>query len=1068
METIARAASFLTLVLFAAAPGAAAAQDPPKPEARTVTASRPAPSPSVVFEKQHTRVRLDDDGRATRRMTMHVRANDDAGVRQAGQIPLVYAPSSDDLEIASLEVRKADGRVLPVGTEAIQDHAIQPSAPVPIFVDLRQKTVTVPALQPGDTVAISAVWTVARPLAGRHAWFGHSFVKHAVVIDERLELDVPAGMRPLIQVGPSAPAEQNGGEGRLAGDRRIYTWQTSNPVADDEREELGAQEEAPVPDVRITTFPDWQTFAGWLAPLMRPPADEIVRAKVLELTKGLSDPAAKIEAIYHYVSTQIRYVSLSFGLNRYAPHEPADVLRNQYGDCKDKHALMAAMLREIGVHAVPVLLNTTRSITEAMPSPDEFDHVITAIPAGDDPASWSWFDTTLEIAPAGLLAPNTRERLALSLGDGRRPSRLVTTPRDGPAPTLDATHVEGRVSSLGVLTADVRLTSRGDTELVLRSAARAMPREMLDEFGKQFAKALGFGGDVSGFAFSDPLATREPFEVRFRIRQAGYLDWAAGRATVGVVLGTLETSGLDPERTPLKVDRKVRSVAALRRTFAVQLPPGYVARAPVGVRAAKDDFVYTSTYGVDVDGVLRAERRLDGQPRVLVVAHATDYSRIARSIAADHGQKFTIERTAAVKPEIPADLTASELYGAGHSAFNAADYETSVAIWRHAADKDPKFATPLYGLGLAYQRLQRYDEAIETLEKARGLDPTNKKIHADLGFVYKEAGRLEEAADAYARHLAAAPLDAVGHKALADIQFDLGRHDAAVSSIERALSLSTDDPWLHQQLGRSLLALDRLPEAMAAFDAALKGDRTPAMTSSIAWTLAVRGIEDARVLELSAQAIDSITGTMKALDAASLRAEHFRLMERLAWAWDAQGLVQMRRGLLDEAVRSFEAAWQLGATSHAAEHLAQAYEKKDRLVDAATYFLTARMLDPTPGPELEAGLRRHYAGMDVEKLIDAARRNAARERSVRLAVRGLPGSSADINALLGTDGRILDAVAAGNAGEPFEGLLSAVWAADFRVSAPARSTAIRLAARVRVSCRGEDCVATIAAPRTVR
>lgn len=1026
-------------------------------------AAKPSARPSIVFEKQYMRVRIEPDGRGTRTMTMHIRANDDAGVRQAGQIPLVYAPSSDDLAVQSLAVHKADGRVVTAGPDAVQDHAIQPSAQVPIFIDLRQKTVTVPALQPGDTVALTAVWTVARPLAERHAWFEHRFVKHAVVTDERLEIDVPAGMRPLIRMSASSPAEEHGGQGRVAGDRRVYTWQTSNPVVEEDTE--AEPQEAAVADVRITTFADWKAFAGWLGPLMHPPADDAVRAKTLELTKGLTDPAAKIDAIYHYVATQIRYVSLSFGLNRYAPHTPGVVLKNEYGDCKDKHALLAAMLREIGVNAVPVLLNTGRSITEDMPAPTEFDHVVTAVPNDADADSWQWFDTTLEIAPAGLLSPTTRDRLALSLGDERRAAQLVTTPRDGPVPSIDTTDVRGKINPLGVLTADVRLTSRGDSELILRAAARAMPRDMFDGFGKSFARAIGFEGDISGFTFSDPLATREPFEVRFAIRQAAFLDWAADRSTVGVVLGALETSGLDPEKTPLKAERKLRSAVALRRTFAVRLPPGYVAaKAPVGVRAAKDDFAYTSRYEVD-ETYLRAERTLEGQPRTLVVEHAGDYSRIARSIAADMAQRFTIERFAAVKPAIPDDMTARELYSAGYSAFTAKDYETSIAIWQRAAEKDPKLATPLNGLGLAYQRLKRYDEAIAALEKVRTLEPTNKKINGDLGFVYDEAGRLEEAAEAYRRHLAAEPLDGNRHQNLGEVYLDLHRYEDALAAFTTALPLVKTDPWLHQGIGRALLGLGRAAQAMDAFETALKHDGTPAMKSAIAWVLADKKVEPARVLALSDQTIAAVVDVMKPVTPSSLTTEHFALMDRLAWAWDARGLVHLRTGDLEQAEAAFEAAWRLAATSETALHLAQVHEKRDRGTDAATYYLVARALDSTPDPLLQAGLMRYYPGTDVGPLLAAASEHVVRERAARVDGGATPGATGQFNALLDSKGRVIDAAFL-EGDETVRELIPALRRLTFLGGAPG-AEGIRLAARVRIACDTQRCYANLQAPRQV-
>ncbi len=75
---------------------------------------------------------------------------------------------------------------------------------------------------------------------------------------------------------------------------------------------------------------------------------------------------------------------------------------NQYGDCKDKHTLLASMLAATGLHAYPVLINSTRKLDADIPSPGQFDHVISAIPLGNETL---WADTTSEVAPAGLLAP---------------------------------------------------------------------------------------------------------------------------------------------------------------------------------------------------------------------------------------------------------------------------------------------------------------------------------------------------------------------------------------------------------------------------------------------------------------------------------------------------------------------------------------------------------------------------------------------------------------------------------------------------------------------------------------
>lgn len=1050
----------LLCLIILAGTDASAHQGPPKPDAAPAAPSSQAGVPSTILERQHMRLRFEADGKSRRELTIHVRVNDDAGVRGAGQIPLVYTPSSDDLKITRLEVRKADGRIIAAGPGAVQDHAIQPGASTPAFVDLRQKTVTVPALQPGDTIVITAVWTVARPFAGRHSWFEYSFMKHAVVLDERLELDVPADLQPLIRSAPGAPLEEHGGTGQLTGNRRVFSWRASNPTVS--TEETDVPDEAPPADIRITTFRDWDSFADWLEPLLRPATDDAVRAKAAELTRGMTEPAAKIKALYSYVSTQIRYVSLSFGLGRYAPHAPGEVLKNQYGDCKDKHALLAAMLQSIGITAVPVLVNTSRSIADDLPAPTEFDHVVTAIPTGEDPSRWTWMDTTAEIAPLGMLTIPTRGRRALSLGTARVPPRVLTTPEDGPFAFSDTLDIDGTISPLGVLTAKVRMTSRGDTEMILRSAVRALPRESLDEFGKGLAKGLRLAGELSNFMVGDPLETDAPFEVSFTLRVGGFLDWAAAASKLKTLTGALDVQRLDAEKHPLTRDRKIGVASAIRRRLVLRLPPGYAATPPVGVSAAHKDLRYSSTYTVD-GGTLTVDRQLSALPKALLMADAADYARIARSIASDIAQTFAVRRDTRTVPPVPSDMNARELYSAAYSAFEAEDYETAAAIFKASVDKDPKYFQALSGLGFAYQRLKRYDEAVRVLEKHRSLDPSNKSIDSTLGFVYKEAGRLEDAAKAYGRHLTIEPLDGEVHKILGEIYGGLKRHPEAIASLEKAsLLVKPPDPWVYKQLGDSHLALKKRTQALEAYDRALVLSKSPELLTGIAWTLANEGVESDRVLDLSARGVTAIAAAMSGVSAEDVKPEHFRLMGRLAWAWDARGLVALRKGDAPTALKHFTSAWQLAGSAAVSFHMGQAYEKQDKLADAASAYLTARALDPAPDAALQAKVKEFYPSGDMKLLLTSALRVSSYQRAITFPGGSATPVRADFNAILDASGRLVD-LAFVDGTQELASKAAVVRTLKFPIESPSPGD-VRMAVRLTVGCDAKNCYAVMNLP----
>src|SRR5262249_3666161 len=196
------------------------------------------------------------------------------------------------------------------------------------------------------------------------------------------------------------------------------------------------------------------------------PSPEI-RAKAVELTRNAVDEAAKIQAIYKYVSTGIHYIGVDFGIGRYQPHFATEVLSNQYGDCKDKHTLLASLLAAAGVSAFPALINSSHVVDADVPAPSQFDHVITAIPQGNQ---FLWLDSTLEVAPLGFLFPQLRDKQTL-LVHPEKPGFLKTPPNP-PFPTSWVFKINARLDESGTLEGKVEQTVRGDLEVAWRTALR--------------------------------------------------------------------------------------------------------------------------------------------------------------------------------------------------------------------------------------------------------------------------------------------------------------------------------------------------------------------------------------------------------------------------------------------------------------------------------------------------------------------------------------------------------------------------------------------------------------------
>ena len=168
-------------------------------------------------------------------------------------------------------------------------------------------------------------------------------------------------------------------------------------------------DEDEVPSVQLTTFESWQQLGEWYANLekdRRQPNDAI-KAKSDELIQGKTSDTEKVKALYDFVSRDFRYVSLSFGLGRYQPHAASEVLANGYGDCKDKNTLLAALLAAQGIESTSVLIGSQHKLDPDIPSPSQFDHVITRVPVDGQEI---WLDSTNGVGPFRMLMYPLRDK----------------------------------------------------------------------------------------------------------------------------------------------------------------------------------------------------------------------------------------------------------------------------------------------------------------------------------------------------------------------------------------------------------------------------------------------------------------------------------------------------------------------------------------------------------------------------------------------------------------------------------------------------------------------------------
>jgi hypothetical protein len=298
-------------------------------------------------------------------------------------VTVAFASGNERVELEYVRARKPDGTVVETPVTDAQEVPEEVTRLAPFYSDLKEEQIPVRNLRMGDTLEYKVRVIKTKPEAPGEFWgqetFGYGSTGQ-VMLDETIELRVPKGkyVKVWSPEHTSVVSEENG--------ETVYRWKDSQlePTVkpDGKADTKEVDPDGNLPSVAWTTFKSWDDLGAWYRKLEadRVVADADVKAKTTELIAGKTSDEEKVRALYGYVATQVRYIGVSFGVGRYQPHPAGEVLRNQYGDCKDKHTLLAAMLTAAGFHPEAVLIGDGIRMNQDVPSPGAFNHLITTLP----------------------------------------------------------------------------------------------------------------------------------------------------------------------------------------------------------------------------------------------------------------------------------------------------------------------------------------------------------------------------------------------------------------------------------------------------------------------------------------------------------------------------------------------------------------------------------------------------------------------------------------------------------------------------------------------------------------
>lgn len=305
---------------------------------------------------------------------------DQNGVDTFTTITLELNPTFERIYVNTLEVMDESGKVIQTGNP--QTYYLQDRDKEGVASFKQSACLPVPGLRPGCTIRLVATKetkSIQDQLDFTDEWLGHFYP----TLDAFYSLSG--------DVERIKSVEHFGVSKQVSPGQILWTIRNPPRVV---LEPMMSPAESFLP--RVSILDNDRTWTGEAMAYQQMIASrlasiEAVKNELHSLQIEGKTPMQKLRAVVEHVDKKFTYKALAFGPRARMPTDPAEILRNRYGDCKDMSLITHLLLTEAGVKSNLALVHARGPVTTELPSLDQFDHMIVHVP--DCEGSW-WIDCT--------------------------------------------------------------------------------------------------------------------------------------------------------------------------------------------------------------------------------------------------------------------------------------------------------------------------------------------------------------------------------------------------------------------------------------------------------------------------------------------------------------------------------------------------------------------------------------------------------------------------------------------------------------------------------------------------
>lgn len=591
----------------------------PKPNADSVRFA----SDGVYDLLQDTQIRIGFGNEETFRRTAQ-RVTNRSGLEEAARLQLEFSPDTDELVLHRAAIWREGKRI--EQTEGVKAEILRRESELEkdIITNDRTADIRLQDVRVGDIVDFAWTWRTRKTYWPSQHFSTHMFGWSVPVAQVSVRLVKPQALDIFSKSLGDLPKPFRS----ISGDASVLTWMQKDskaiPAEDDTPDWL-----EPWPKLEISTMESWSEVVAWALPFYdvsdQLPDDLAVRVEKIGLKS--SDPMMRITEALHLVQDNIRYTSIPLVSGGYAPRSPTQTWSSGYGDCKDKTALLIAVLKRLDITAVPALTDTQvgPGLSNMQPSANIFDHVIVRVDGLKKPL---WLDPTG--SHEGGIAPDIADQAygaALPLRQGQRKLEPIEAPTPI-RPTVDVTETH-TLGAKGV-TVDVRRIYLDDEADIMRNqiaknSVDDLDRDDLEYYGGIYPNIEQVGETVFK---DDRIANRLVVAQQYLLSKSvdGY-----GDTIVSYQANAWPLTELFPEVAAGKRIAPIEMPRQINRRFTMRISTPTRIGLPTNEKIVGDAFDFERK-GRREAGFAIIEFTLKGKARSISAADTNEYRSDARRL----------------------------------------------------------------------------------------------------------------------------------------------------------------------------------------------------------------------------------------------------------------------------------------------------------------------------------------------------------------------------------------------------------------------------------------------------